>query len=273
MRYLAALLILGPWATDIPAQQTPPGPLDGVWEITALIDDGEVVSNDIVRKSLTSDGRMTVRGQTLSFTKTNGQPKTVLFTVDTQTNPQSIDLGGADKTGGRGIYVLAGDTLMVCVSGPEVGVRPTSFGSKAGSHAMLMTLQRVKDPQVSTSQTIPLPPPPVIKRTPDDDIRRILIGTWGHQDSDKVELGTFNADGSFSMTRTWKKAFRKFFDDDERFSGDWRLENGNLVVRITASTESKVRGQVYNYRVSSINDREMVLLDPAGAVRREWKTR
>lgn len=265
-------------ARSAPAQGQPAGPFDGTWEISALIDDGEVIPASIIKMTIASDGRLAIRGQAITVVRPNGNKKTLLFTTDPQASPPAFDLAGSDKTGGKGIYLSSGDTLMICLSGPEVGVRPTSFTSKAGSQTMLMTLTRVKEPLAPApgapgAVPVPLPPAPVAAVSKDDEIRKILIGTWGHQDNDKIERGTFNTDGSFSMTRTWKKAYKRFFDDDERFSGEWRLDNGRLVIRITAATDPKARGQVFTYRINSISETEMLLVDDTGHVRREWKTR
>lgn len=269
VRFLSLLLLLL-LGTARASEANATSPFDGVWEITALIDDGEVIPSVVIRQSLAVDGRMTVNGQAISFNRPNGEKKVVLFTTDTRVTPAAIDLAGSDKTGGRGIFVINGDMLMICLSGPELAVRPTSFASTKNSNAMLMTLQRVRT--VAPPSTLPLPPAPVNDHIGDAGVRRLLIGSWGHQDSERIEYGTFNSDGSFSMNRQWKKSFRRYFTDDERFSGDWKLENGTLVVRITAATDPKVRGQVFSYRINSINDREMVLLDDAGNVRREWRT-
>lgn len=269
---MAATPVAEPAAQPAP----PPGPLDGTWDITALIDDGQVFPVDLIKNTLAKDARLVISGQKISLVKpASGQPKELLFVTDPKANPATIDIGGAEATGGKGIYVLAGNTLMVCLSGPGITARPTDFSSREGSHNLLMTLQRVTPP-AAIPQTQPAavtPPTPAGGKLTDETIRKLLVGTWGSQDRDKVDYGTFNADGTFSSTRTWKRSVRTLFDEDVRSSGTWKLENGSLVVTVTASTDRDLRGQVYTYRVNSISETDFIFLDQQGNVRREWRVR
>jgi hypothetical protein len=82
---------------------------------------------------------------------------------------------------------------------------------------------------------------------------------------------TFNPDGTFSSTRTWKKGFQRVFHEDVRSSGTWKVENGIVIINITASTEPDLRNQIYSYRISSITPNDVVYVDQLGQVRREWK--
>lgn len=277
MAALAVLLVIvprGSWA-DPPANPTS---LDGAWEISALIEDGEVVPGKSIREIVARDAKLTVSGQTITLIRPrSGETKTLLFINDPKTSPASIDFAGSDKIGSKGIYLVAGDTAMLCVSTPGVNDRPTDFSSKEGTHHILMTLKRIPAVTAIPAATsfvgvpeTPVAPRPVLK---DDAIRNILLGTWGDQDAEKIQYGTFNADGTFSMSMTWKKGFRKIFDEATRSSGSWSLRDGVIIVKITTSTDREIQGQVYSYRINTINDREMVLIDNQGRVRREWKTR
>src|SRR5262245_41096851 len=126
------------------ARGAAPPSLDGTWEITAIIDNGEAFSTAKIKEQFARDARLTIAGQKITFTKPAGGTRTLLFVTDSKARPATLDLGGAEKTDGKGIYLLADDTLMVCLSGPGVKDRPTAFSSKENSHALLMTLQRVK---------------------------------------------------------------------------------------------------------------------------------
>jgi hypothetical protein len=99
----------------------------------------------------------------------------------------------------------------------------------------------------------------------------MLLGNWGHQDEDKVEMMTFNPDGTFSATRTWKKGFQRIFHEDVRSSGTWKVEHSIAIMNITASTDPELRNQVYSYRIRSISPSDVVYLNQQGQVRREWK--
>lgn len=270
---VAAFAILNLSAAPAPTWQVQPS-LDGTWEITAAIDDGQVLPSEAIRGKLVKDGRLTVAGQKITFTKpTTGEARTLLFVTDTKANPAILDLGNAERTGGKGIFMLAGDTLLICLSGPGIESRPTEFASKAGSHALLMTLRRVN----GDTPAIPVPPvaPPVRdkKILSDAEVTQMLIGTWGFQDADKIVYQTLNADGSMSASLTWKKTIKHLFDDDERSSGTWKVKDGTLIVTITASTDRDARGQIYSFRINTITANDIVFFDQNGSVRREWKVR
>lgn len=214
---------------------------------------------------------------------------------------------GRGRTRTRGIYLLAGDILMVCLAGPDAKSRPTDFSSPEGSNNLLMTLKRVRPTPITSTVTAravapttpttptttttqvsrntpatpagtvtftpagpPKPPPPPVD--PAIAMRQKLIGTWGHQDDNEVFLVTFNWDGSFSSTRTPKRGFRKIFRDPTRTSGSWNLENGVIVIRVTASTERDLQGQILSYRIRSLSDTQAVLIDSTGRMHVQWKT-
>lgn len=265
---LAFLLLIGS-ASFVASADTPAPSLDGVWEITALIDDGEVVPPNKVREGLAKDGKLTIAGQTIKLVRPrNNETATLLFVMDPKANPVTVDLAGTDRVGSKGILMFAGDSIMLCLNEPGFDERPRDFSSKEGSHVILMTLKR------STPQTTnPAPNTPTATTvTNDDNTKKLLLGTWGHQDEDKVELGTFNSDGSFAMVRTWKKGWRKLVETDTRASGEWNVRDGVLIVKIKASTDNEINNQVFSYKINSIIDKDLFLQAPDGKIRREWKT-
>jgi uncharacterized protein (TIGR03067 family) len=265
---LSALLLL-----SVPASAGDGGKLDGTWQITAMIDDGDVVSAATVRDKYAKDGRLTISGQSITVARPGtGEKKTLLFISDPKANPPTLDLAGSDKTGGKGIYLLAGDTLMVCLSGNGIAERPASFGSDSGSQNILITLQRVNPDKEKEK---PAQPAPVLKQSlTDADIQKQLTGTWGYQNKEWVDYNTFNDDGSFSATRTYKRGFlQNVFEDDRRSSGTWKIKEGVLILNITASTDNQLKGQVYSYRINSINSSIVIFLNGEGQVRQEWKVR
>lgn len=244
--------------------------LQGTWQITALLDEGIMVPEEVVRTRFVQDLRLTFSGQSISFLVPGTlQTRTILFLNDEKANPKTLDLGGADKVGSRGIYMLSGDTLMVCIGEAGVNQRPADFSANKNSPQMLMTLKRLAKTAAPQPQPQPAPAPP----TPptDETIRKFLTGTWGHQDEDWVVLFTLNADGTFSSTRTYKDKFGKIFHENVRSSGTWNLENGVVVCKITASTDKNMMNQIFSYRIQSISATELLAIDQAGKWRREWK--
>ena len=85
---------------------------------------------------------------------------------------------------------------------------------------------------------------------------------------------TLNADGTYSVITTFKKGFKKVFDHEERTSGKWHLKDGTLTLTATAATERPKIGQVYSFRITSVNESEVLYVDNATGQRRvEWKLR
>jgi uncharacterized protein (TIGR03067 family) len=69
------------------------------------------------------------------------------FRLDPKARPRAIDIiedqGPNRGTTSRGIYMLDGDTLVVCYNLPHMS-RPTEFSSKADSSIFLFIYQRVR---------------------------------------------------------------------------------------------------------------------------------
>jgi uncharacterized protein (TIGR03067 family) len=266
---LSATIVLGFAGAGFAQQDA--DKLQGTWEITALVDDGQVVSEELLKTRYAQNARFTVKGQSINFLAPGTlQTRTILFVLDDKASPKTIDLPGAEKTGGKGIYLLADDVLMMCLAEPEAKQRPTEFSAKKGSPYLLMTLKRVKttDEPEATQPKEATPAP--IK---DDDMRKVLIGTWGHQDDDWIRMFTLNGDGTFSSTGSFKKKLGKLFHPDVRSSGTWKLQDGIVICTVTASTDRDLRNQVFSYRVRSISANDLVAVDQFGNLRREWRAR
>src|SRR3954468_3279215 len=116
--------------------------LDGVWEITAVIDNGRVVEPTEVLMNYAADGRVVIRGQQVELVvPMTYQRKQLPFLVDGTKSPMTFDMAGAEKTGGRGIFIASKDALLLCLWSRDQG-RPTTFASLPGSGNLLVTLRR-----------------------------------------------------------------------------------------------------------------------------------
>ncbi len=243
--------------------------LDGVWEITAVIDDGRVISPTEIRTNYAADGRVTINGQVAQLiVPMTYQRKQLPFAVDTSKSPMRFDFSGAEKTGGRGILLPSQDSLIMCLASRD-RARPSSFSSQPGSGNLLVTLNRAS----ADSASIPTPREPAAPPTySDEQLRQLLVGTWGHQDAETIHYLTLNADNSVVATMTWKDNFKKMFHQDVRSNGTWKVQDGLLLVKLDSSTDKERRGQMFSFRIRSINSTELVAVDAHGTVRQEWKS-
>jgi uncharacterized protein (TIGR03067 family) len=239
--------------------------LEGVWEITAVIDNGRVVEPTEVLMNYAADGRVVIRGQQVELIVPGTyQRKQLPFLVDASKSPMTFDMAGAEKTGGRGIFMAGKDGLLLCLSSRDQG-RPTTFASLPGSGNLLVTLRR------ATGANPSLPAPPNTPSYQDAQLRQLLVGTWGHQDSDSIHYMTLNNDGTVNEVMTWKDQFKQLFHQDVRSSGNWQVQNSVVTITITDSTDGERRGQTGSFRVRSINGSELAAVDYNGQVRQEWK--
>jgi uncharacterized protein (TIGR03067 family) len=224
------------------------------------------------------DCRVRISNNTLTYVPPDRTiPREVAFVLNPTLSPKTIDLAGAANTGSKGIYMRDGDNLLICLGGPGSQIRPTEFTSLPGSGRVLLTLQRVPDnspaPPAPTTTALSSTSPQSTPPSGDEMLRGELIGTWGYQDDHAVVYNTLNADGTFSSMTTWKKGIGRMFKSDVRSSGTWKVEGGILICTVTASTDSDLRGQILSYRITSIDNREVVYTDSQNRLRREWKVR
>lgn len=260
--------------------------LQGAWEVNSLIENGEVVSLKSVRETMIRDGVLTIEGNLMRFTNpVNNKKRELAFVLNSDQNPKTIDLTSTDKMGNKGIYMLDSNNLLLCLCAHDSNERPTIFASTSVSKSMLFSMRKlsgntpVVPPVVTTSNTKPTPATtPVVPTSPmltpatsDEQIRKILVGTWGHQDEERIETFTMNSDNTFSSTWTSKKFFPKLFKGEERCSGTWKLKDGVIIAYITSSTDDHIRNQVFSYRVSWYTTTEIALIDQKGRIHRDWK--
>jgi uncharacterized protein (TIGR03067 family) len=264
--------------------------LQGAWEVNSLIENGEVISLKSVRETMIRDGVLVIEGNLMRFTNpVNNKKRELAFVLNSDQNPKTIDLTSTDKMGNKGIYMLDSNNLLLCLCAHDSNERPTIFASTSVSKSMLFSMRKltgntpvvppVVPPVVTTSNTKPTPATtPVVPTSPmltpatsDEQIRKILVGTWGHQDEERIETFTMNSDNTFSSTWTSKKFFPKLFKGEERCSGTWKLKDGVIIAYITSSTDDHIRNQVFSYRVSWYTTTEIALIDQKGRIHRDWK--
>jgi uncharacterized protein (TIGR03067 family) len=239
--------------------------LDGTWEIVSVIDNGRVVTPADVQLNYAADSRVVITGQQVELVvPMTYQHKKLPFAVDTSQSPMAFDLAGTEKTGGRGIFLAGKDSLVLCLSGRNQG-RPTTFASLPGSGSLLVTLRRATENVESPNRPNSAP------SYQDEELRQMLAGTWGHQDSDSVHYITLGNDGSVSTTDTWKDQFKQLFHQDVHSNGKWQVRNQVVTITIDSSSDSERTGQTGSFHVRSITGSELIAVDYDGTVRQEWK--
>ena len=125
--------------------------LEGKWEVTSCLKDGEELDAVIKLgvKFEFKDDNLEVTGIDPNFT-----PQKRFIKLDVSTNPKLMDVAEKAeelKDGTKlleGLYSLDGETLKFCFQmdgdQPAKGKRPGALESKAGSGVILLTLKKVK---------------------------------------------------------------------------------------------------------------------------------
>lgn len=255
-------------------QPQPTDSLDGTWELVSLIEEGKPIPTQVVKQTMVANAHIVISGQLLAFEKPDGKVKTLAFTIDPNASPKQMDLAGAVNLGSKGIYMRDRDTLLVCFSMTDTESRPKEFVSLPGKNSVMMTFTRAKVAPAAAIKPTAVVPQPVAAKPTDEEYRKALIGTWGHQTDERIVKGTLNPDGSFSIVVTHKKGLKKLFDSEERSSGTWQVKDGIVIMTTKASTERSKSGQVVSSRIISISQGEVIFIDnQSGSRRMEWKLR
>ena len=118
---------------------SPTEKLEGIWQATAAIVNGQQMPLDTVRtiQLALTETRFTTRraGETLFDSS---------YSVNVAKIPNEIEMIGIEDFAGKpalGIYALDGDVLQLCYRMPG-SPRPTAFESADSSGAFLITLKR-----------------------------------------------------------------------------------------------------------------------------------
>jgi uncharacterized protein (TIGR03067 family) len=113
--------------------------LQGTWSVITVTSDGKVadVTKLVGAKVIFKDDMASGKGIRLS--RGNECP----YKLDPTVHPKQIDFIHSDGATTPGIYLLDGDKLKVCNTGPKTA-RPKKFESKEDSGHVLIILRRDK---------------------------------------------------------------------------------------------------------------------------------
>jgi uncharacterized protein (TIGR03067 family) len=117
----------------------------GTWKLVSVEVDGEKRPDEGF-----SNYTAVITGDQWTISEGGKITSKVAFILDPTKKPKTIDLVDLKtKNRIRGIYSFADDTLTIYGRAPEVGDRPTGFGTQRDSGAVQFIYQRVKPSEQS----------------------------------------------------------------------------------------------------------------------------
>ena len=247
----------------------------GHWEVVGLVENGQVIPREAIKKWLPSGGRARIADNAIIFkSPQDGQSHVKVFSLDATQFPKGITITTREQQKSQGIYRFDNDQLIVCFSDPAQNQRPNDFSAAKGSNRMLMTLVRasapatVAAPKVQPAAQSRAEPGTTAKVLTDAQVRLLLVGAWRFTDSVGPLLTTINADGTFATSRDVAeiRLFQTVFARKPVSTGTWSVQNGQLIYHVAASTRLDRAGMTVALHVRSISDKDLIFVDALGRV-------
>lgn len=272
--------------------------IQGSWKAVGLVDQGLTVAPENIRDELAKYAQLDVEGNKIKFiSPATNELRVLTFSLDSAAEPKAITLVNEQDQIVKGIYRIKGDQLEVCLAAPDAKDRPLRFESTDSNKTMFVTLRSlntepteispIPDTAVqpvtkTTVQTVtktvvaPTSPAPAqttparklqVEMLDDAQLAKRVTGSWKYLDRDSDVLVTLNGDGTFSLIREFNSIARAIFAPEARSSGTWSVEDGRIVVKVTAAWGPDKRrkiNQVASYRVNTISSRDLVMISVTG---------
>ena len=274
---VAALLSL----ITFPALAQEPNPelrrFQGHWEVTELVENGNVIPRAAIREWLPSGGRAEIVDNAIIFTSPHDDKKYVkVFSIDATQYPRTIDVSTPETRDGWGIYRFDEDRLIICLADPTEAERPDGFSAAEDSQRMLMVLQKTTAPAATgedpTEEPVQPSAPAAANTTArvltDEEVTQMLGGTWRYRDSIGALFISFNTDSTYTTVREVQqlRLFQKVFVQTPVSSGSWAVRNGTLAFTVTSSTDLNRVNKTFEFTVRSISERDFIFVDYLGSV-------
>jgi uncharacterized protein (TIGR03067 family) len=260
----------------------------GNWDITSIVDDGEKLGTELIRRRFAENGRIRFGTRSFSIVNPRTEERRVnAYRLDPTKSPSEIDVTTQMDSVLKGIYTFEGDRLTICVAKNDDDERPSSFDAPGGSDRLLVNMQLAKDDPPSfgndgsyRSEPRPKPVPvaaPAVAAPPspeeqarlaDATVRRMVVGAWSLTDAWGSQTTVFQPDGSFVSTRTWARGRRRLFGPpSDTSNGSWSYQNGLLGAWVTSTTDPRVAGHRFDAHVRTIGEDTMVVTDAYGSIK------
>lgn len=249
-------------------------PFQGHWEVIELVEDGHVIPHEAIPEWLPSGGQFEIVDNSMLFTShEDGKKHVRLFEIDATQFPRAVDLITREKKEAVGIYKFDEGKLIACFSDPEDGTRPSEFSAKKGSKRMLMVMKKVPAPAKGEKAAAPArqanaSPSAAGKIVTDQELAKMIAGTWRYVDDGGALILTVRGNGSWSTIREVQemRLFQKVFVRTPVSSGTWTLKNGTLNLLCTASLHPERINHTLPFTVRSISETDFIFVDYLGRV-------
>jgi uncharacterized protein (TIGR03067 family) len=267
---LATVLAAIPaWGADVGPELKP---FQGHWQVAELVEDGKVIPKEAIREWLPSGGRAEIIENAIVFkSPQSDRSYAKVFTIDATKYPRGIEISTPEGIDTAGIYRFDDGKLVVCLADPREAERPKDFSAEAGSKRMLMVLERTDSNAPSTTNAESASPTgggTAGTILTDEQVAKMLAGTWKLNDSAGSLYVTFEPDGKFSTVREYQelRLFHKSFVQTPISTGTWGVKNGNLTAEALQSVRPERVDRKLAFAVRSISKQDMIFVDPLGRV-------
>lgn len=245
--------------------------LAGLWEVRSMVDNGQNIGPELIRKKFAEDGRVQIGSNFVSFVGPGeGRKRVSVFQVDPAATPSQIDVTSEFDNVLKGIYKFDGDDLVLCLAKHSDVDRPATFDAPAGSDHMMFRLSMVP-PEPAPPASPPAPTAAEISAEREATIRNMLVGSWTYTDRKGTVTIVFRPNGTFIATRAYSRALKKLFDGTNTSEGRWTYSHGLLTANISLTQDRRMAGHTYSARIQSIGDSALTFEDALGELRNARK--
>ena len=244
-------------------------PFQGRWEVKELVENGHVIPHEAIREWLPSGGHIEIADNALMYVSPqDGKKHAKIFAIDGTQYPKGFDMIMREKKEAVGIFRFDEGRLIVCLSDPDDGPRPTEFSAKEGSKRMLMVLQRKPDSVAAAkpAEKNAAPASVAAKILTDAELAKMMPGTWRFKDDAGALIITINGDSTWSSIREVEemRLFKKMFVQTPVSSGKWSVKNGTVNFLCTASVHIDRVNHNLPFTIRSISEKDLIFVDFMG---------